>query len=529
MTNPISDILEAETILVIGSNTTEAHPIVALKIKKAVVEKGAKLIVIDPRKIRLVEFADLWLSQKPGTNIALNNSLAHVILREGLIDEKFIKTRTEKFESLKKVLKKYTPEFAEKITGVPANLIEKAARLYGEADRATLIYTMGIAEFTTGYENVLSVANLAMMTGNIGRVGTGVNPLRGQNNVQGACDMGALPDTYPGYQKIDDSKIKEKFEKGWGRKLSKKPGLTLVEMMRAAEKREIKAMYIVGENPMLSDPDTTHVEKALKKLDFLVVQDIFLTETAELADVVLPATSFAEKDGSFTNTERRIQRVRKAIEPIGDSKPDWQIISDLSNRMGYPMSYANTSKILEEMASLTPICCGVRHERIEEEGLCWPCPDLNHKGTPILHTETFTRGLGYFSPVEFKPPAEKVNKNYPLILTTGRILYHYHTGSMTRRSKGLSEHVSQGDVEVSPKDASRHKISDGEMVYVISRRGKVKARVKVTDKSPEGTVFMSFHFTEMPTNILTNSASDSVTKTPEFKFSAVRIEKIKKR
>lgn len=526
MTNSIDDIAEADAILVIGSNTTEAHPVLALEIKKAVWNKGTRLIVIDPRKIELAEMADVWLSQRPGSDVAVINGIAGIILEEGLIDSKFIKERTEDFDRFKKVLSDYIPAKVEKISGVPPEKLREAARIFGQAGRASIIYSMGITQHTTGTDNVHALANLAMMTGNIGKPGTGVNPLRGQNNVQGACDMGALPNVFPGYQQVDNKELRARFEKHWGRKLPAQPGLAVTEMIDSVFKQELKAMYIMGENPMLSDADLKHVEKALKKLDFLVVQDIFMTETAELADVVLPGVTFAEKEGTFTNTERRVQRVRKAIEPLGEGRPDWQIICELAGKMDYDqMCYGSTQEIIEEIADLTPSYHGINYSRIEKEGLQWPCPDLTHPGTPILHAQTFARGRGKFYPVEYKPPAEEPNKDYPLILTTGRILPQFHTGTMIRRSRGIDEITPIAQVEISPKDARKYKIKNGDKVQLVTKRGRIKAKARVAERASKGVLFMPFHFKEAPVNVLTNPALDPVAKIPEFKVCAVRIEK----
>ncbi len=526
MTNSIEEIETADAILVIGSNTTEEHPIISQRIKRAVKWKGAKLIVADPRAIKLTELADIWLRQRPGSDVALINGLINVIISEQLWDKEFVARRTEGFEAMRVGIQKYTPEYVEEITGVPGEDIRQAARLYAQAGRASIIYAMGITQHTTGTDNVLSLANLAMLTGNVGREGTGVNPLRGQNNVQGACDMGALPDVLPGYQRVADSKVREKFEKEWGVNLSDKVGLSVMEMFLAAKEGKVRGMYIMGENPGLSDPDITHVIQALRSLDFLVVQDIFLSETAELADVVLPAVSFAEKDGTFTNTERRVQMIRKAIEPIGQAKPDWQIIAELATKMGYHMSYESPKEIMEEIARLTPIYGGISYHRLENGGLQWPCPDHAHPGTKFLHEDKFTRGLGKFAEVEYVPPAELPNKDYPFMLTTGRILYHFHTGTMTRRSRGLSEICPEGFVEINPADAEKLQVQHGTMVKVVSRRGQVMTRVKVTDMVPPGILFMPFHFKEAAANVLTNPALDPVAKIPELKVCAVRVERI---
>lgn len=526
MTNSIADIHEADTILVIGSNTTENHPIVALEMKKAVSDFAAKLIVIDPRKIQLTEHAHIWLSQKPGTDVAVLNGLMNVIIEEGLENKEFIKKRTEDYEELKKTVINYTPEKVEKISGIPADSLREAARLFASAKNGAIFYCMGITQHTSGTDNVLSIANLAMLTGNIGRPGTGVNPLRGQNNVQGACDMGALPGCVSGYQNICDLGTVEKCKDIWNIKLPEKPGLVATEMVDAALRGEVKGMYIVGENPMLSDPDLSHVKESFDKLDFLVVQDIFLTETAELADVVLPGVTFAEKDGTFTNTERRVQRVRRAIAPVGNSRPDWLIISDLAKAMGYDMEYTTVGEVTKEIANITPTYGGITFERVSKESVQWPCPNATHQGTLILHTEKFARGLGKFHAVEYRPPAEEPDKEYPFILTTGRLLYHFHTGTMTRHSMGLDEICKEVKAEINPEDAKKLKIKDDDGVELASRRGKVKVKAWVTPRVPKGTIFVPFHFKESPINMLTNPALDPVSKIPEFKVCAVRIDKV---
>jgi len=525
MTNSIEEIESANAILVIGSNTTEEHPIISQRIKRAVKWKGAKLIVADPRAIKLTKFADIWLRHRLGTDVALINGLMNVIINEELWDKEFVAQRTEGFEEVKAAVQKYTPEYVEEVTGVPAADIRQAARLYAQADRASIVYAMGITQHTTGTDNVLSLANLSMLTGNVGKEGTGVNPLRGQNNVQGACDMGALPNVLPGYQRLEVASVRETFEKEWGNKLPDRAGLSIMEMLQGAKEGKIKGMYIMGENPALSDPDITHVREALESLDFLVVQDIFLSETAELANVVLPAVSFAEKDGTFTNTERRVQRIRKAIEPIGRAKPDWQIIGELATKMGYPMAYESPKQIMEEIARLTPIYGGISYDRLENEGLQWPCLDQDHGGTKFLHEDKFTRGLGKFTPVEYVAPAELPDKDYPFMLTTGRILYHFHTGTMTRRSRGLNEICPEGFVEINPDDAGRLQMPDGSMVKIVSRRGWVITRARVTEMVPPGTIFMPFHFKEGAANVLTNPALDPVSKIPELKVCAVRVER----
>jgi formate dehydrogenase alpha subunit len=526
MTNSVDELEAADCILVIGSNTTEAHPIVALRIKAAVTNSGATLIVADPRKIDLVRFSKLHLRQRGGTDVALINAMMKVIIAEGLHDQAFIAERTEGFEELSECVADYTPERAEAITGVAADDIRDAARAYARADGASIVYSMGITQHTHGTDNVLALASLAMLTGNIGKLATGVNPLRGQNNVQGACDLGGLPNVFPGYQKVTDAEAHAKFAKAWNVELSPNIGLTVMEMVAAADNGSLKALYVLGENPALSDPNTTHTVAALKKLDFMVVQDIFLTETAELADVVLPAAAFAEKDGSFTNTERRIQRVRKALDPPGDARQDWDIICDLSGRMDYPMEYDGPSAILDEIASLSPIYGGVSFKRIEGPGLQWPCPDAEHPGTPFLHEGQFKRGKGKFHPTPFRDAVELPDDEYPYLLTTGRQLYHFHTGTMSRRTAGLEELSPPAPVEINPRDAERDGIADGDQVEVSSRRGTVIARAHLTARSPLGGVFMPFHFHEAAANVLTNDALDPVAKIPELKVCAVKIARI---
>ncbi len=523
MTNSIADLEQADAIFVIGSNTTECHPVIGAAIKRAALA-GARLIVADPRAIELTDYAELHLRQRPGTDAALVNALAHVILAEGLHDEAFIAQRTEGFEEWRASVLPYTPELAEKITGVPAADIVRAARLYASAPAASIVYSMGITQHACGTDNVLALANLAMLTGNIGRPGAGVNPLRGQNNVQGACDMGALPNVYPGYQAVADEEVRRKFEAAWGVPLPASAGLTLVEMINAAADGRLKALYIMGENPMLSDPDITHVEEALRRLDLLVVQDIFLSETAQLADVVLPAAAFAEKDGCFTNTERRVQRVRKALAPPGQARDDWRIICDLSQRLGYPMDYPEPAAIQAEIARVTPIYGGITHERLARGSLQWPCPDERHPGTPILHTERFARGRGKFHPVEFLPAPELPDEDYPFLLSTGRILEHFHTGTMSRHSQVLDTLVSVGAIEVNPADARRLGLADGEPVRVSSRRGQIEIPARVTERVAPGTVFLAFHYREAPANRLTIAALDPVAKIPELKVCAVRLE-----
>jgi len=525
MTNSIRELLDADVIFVIGSNTTENHPVIAMYIKQAIVERGAKLIVADPRKIDLVDYADVWLRQRGGTDVALLNGLMNVIIGEGLHDEEYIESRCENFEEFRRTVERYETDLVEEITGISAKKIKEAATLFGGAGKASIIFSMGITQHVTGTDNVLSTANLAMLTGNVGRASTGVNPLRGQNNVQGACDIGALPNVYPGYQRVDDVDTRMKFEEAWGVPLDDKPGLTVVEMTDAAHDGTLKGLYVMGENPLMSDPDLNQVREAFDRLEFLVVQDIFMSETAQVADVVLPATSFAEKDGTYTNTARRIQRVRKAIEPVGGSLPDWEIVCKLADRMGYRMSYGSPSDVMDEIASLTPIYGGVYYDRLEGDDLQWPCPDRDHPGTKFLHKDRFARGRGRFHAVEYVPPAEYPDEEYPLLLTTGRLLQHFHTGTLTRRSEVLDTLVPECPVEINPEDARQLGVRDGDEVRVESRRGEISAKARVTGRSAVGSIFIPFHFSEAAANLLTNAALDPASKIPELKVCAVRVTK----
>lgn len=525
MTNSIPEIENNDVLFVTGSNTTENHPIVGLRMKKAV-RKGAKLIVADPRKINLIRFADLWLQQKPGTDVVLLNAIMHVLLEKNLIDRVFIFSRTEGFEAFKDSLKKYTPEYAEKITGVPKKDIIKAALIYGKARRPGIYYTMGITQHSHGTQNVYAIANLALMTGNLGIESTGVNPLRGQNNVQGSTDMGCIPNQYPGYQKVTLPAIKEKFEDAWGVQLSDKEGVTATEMIDEVIKGRIKALYIMGENPVLSDPDINHTIKAFKKLDFLVVQDMFLTKTAELADVVLPAASFAEKDGTFTNTERRVQRVRKGLTPPGEAKEDSWIISQLSERLGYPMRYNFIEEVFQEIGKIWPAVAGITYGRIDKWGIHWPCPTFDHPGTPYLFKGGFPRGKATFSVVEYEPSKELPDKEYPFMLSTGRHLFHYHTGTMIRKGSALNSVAPEAYVELSPDDSIRLGVADGQKVRVSSRRGSIEVKVSVSERVAKGRVFIPFHYEEAAANMLTNTVLDPISKIPELKVCAVKIEKL---
>jgi formate dehydrogenase alpha subunit len=528
MTNSINEIGDAACILAIGTNTTENHPVIGREVKRAV-DNGAKLIVANPREINLCHFASLWLQHKPGTDVALLMGMMRVIVDEGLLDLVFIEGRCENFDAFKQALNDFDLDFVESVTGVPRDKVVEAARMFAVNSPATIFYAMGITQSSHGHDNVMATANLAMLTGNVGKRSTGVNPLRGQNNVQGACDMGALPNVYPGYQAVADPAIRGKFETAWGCSLPASPGLTLIEMLEAAYRKEIKALYLVGENPALSDPDIRHVWESLAKLEFLVVQDIFLSETAKFAHVVLPAASFAERDGTFTNTERRVQRVRKAIKPIGDSRPDWWIICQVAKRSGARgFDYSHPFDIMEEIRNLTPSYGGISYQRLENGGLQWPCPTDDHPGTSILHVNTFVRGKGRFVPLKYVPPAELPDENYPLILTTGRSLYHFHTGTMTRKVVGLNNIEPESTVEINPRDASQLGITQDDKVKVSSRRGEVITKAKVTEASPPGVVFMTFHFAESPANILTNPKLDPISKIPELKVCAVTVRPLMK-
>ena len=525
MTNSIAELENAQCIFIIGSNTTEAHPLIATRIMRAK-EKRAKVIVADPRKIHIAHYADIHVSQKLGTDVALINGIMHIILNEGWQAQDYIESRTENFEELKKTVMDYPPEKVAEITGVSVQDLRAVAESYAKAASASIVYAMGITQHTTGVDNVKSLANLAMLCGKVGFESCGVNPLRGQNNVQGACDMGALPNVYPGYQRVDDEEIGKKFEAAWERQLSRKPGLTIMDMMHGIEKGSIRALYVMGENPVVSDPNRAHVEEVLQKLEFLVVQDIFLTETAHYAHVVLPGVSFAEKDGTFTNTERRVQRVRKAIEPIGESLPDWKIICSLAKQMNYSMAYESASGIQDEIMRVTPSYGGISYDRLDGQGLQWPCPNTEHPGTRFLHKEKFTRGRGLFAAIDYKPPVEVSDNEFPLMLTTGRNFVHYHTGTLTRLSPSLDEEQKEGYVELNPADAEKYDLINGSKVRVISRRGAIEIRPEITTRVPAGTVFIPFHFAEAAANALTIDALDPVAKIPELKVCAVKIERI---
>lgn len=528
MTNSVDEIGGASSILAIGTNTTAAHPIIGIQVKKAV-QRGASLIVANPKEIDLCRFATVFLQHRPGTDVALLMGMARVIVDEGLVDASFIENRCEDFDAFKQSLKNFDLEFVEQVTGVPKEKIISAARIYATQKPGSILYCMGVTQHSTGTNNVWAISNLALLTGNLGKPSSGVNPLRGQNNVQGACDMGALPSVYPGYQGVSDAEIRKKFEAAWGCELPGTPGLTHTEIFDAIDKGKIKALYLVGENPILTEADANHARAAIGKLELFIVQDIFLTETARLADIVLPAASFAEKDGTFVNTERRVQRIHKAIEPIGHAKPDWWITSRIAQRLGAKgFDFSHPSEIMEEIASVAPQYRGISYARLEKVGLQWPCPSEDHPGTPILHTQQFGTkgGKGKLMPLEYKTSAETPDEEYPLILTTDRGLFHYHTSSMTGKIEGLMALDSEEFIRIHPKDAVQLGITDNEMVRIFSRRGEVKAKAKVTEACLPGVVSLTFHFPECPTNLLTNSALDPLAKTPETKACAVRIAKL---
>ena len=535
MTNSIKDIADSKCVFVLGSNTFEQHPLIARSIVRAR-ESGGKVIVADPRFTPTARQADLYMPFVSGTDVAILNGLMQEIIRNGREDKEFIANRTKDYENLKEVVMQetYSLENVSKISGIPVESLRTAAEWIATADAAALIYSMGITQHTVGVDNVKSTANLMMLTGNLGRPGAGVNPLRGQNNVQGACDMGALPNVYSGYQKVTDEATRKKMMEMWGVEdiAEGRVGYTVTEMINvlADKPGEIKAMYIMGENPMLSDPDLHHVEEALRNLEFLVVQDIFMTETGELADVILPAVCYAEKDGTQTNTERRVQRWKKAQQAPGEAKEDWRIICELGSRMGYEKQFAFESPeaVFNEVAAVTPSYHGMSYARLDPDGLHWPCPTAEHPGTAILHREKFAMpdGLGVFSPIEWKPPAEVPDAEYPFVLTTGRTIWQWHTGTMTRRSRSLEKEAPTGWIEINPEDARELGIKDDEVVRASTRRGTVDVPAKVTPDIVKGVMFMPFHYRECAANVLTNNALDPIAKIPEFKACAVKVERI---
>jgi len=526
MTNTIGCIEKADVILITGSNTTENHPVLSSFVKRAVTFKETKLIVIDPRPVKIAGFAHHWLRSNLGTDVAWINGLMHVIIKEELYDKDFVTNRSEGFDELKNIVEKFTPDFVENITGIPAQSLIDVAGLYAGAKTGSILYCTGITQHVTGTDNVKSLANLAMLCGNMGIEGGGVNPLRGQNNVQGACDMGGLPHVFSGYQVVTDPGLRNKMEEAWGvSDLPNQIGLTATKMTPKAYDGELKAMYIIGENPLVSDQDLNHTEKSLANLEFLIVQDIFLTETAKLADVVLPSACFAEKEGTFTNTERRVQRIRKAVDPPGQVLEDWKITCEIGTQMGYSMSYKNSKAIMEEISSVTPSYAGITYDRIEYEGIFWPCPNIEHPGTPILHRDKFTRGKGMFHAIDYIPPTEQIDKEYPIYLTTGRLLYQYHTGTMSMKTDDLNERAPESFVEISLQDANKFDIKDGSMINIASRRGNINARAKVSGKAVPGTVFIPFHYAKAAANKLTNAVLDPVSGIPEYKVCAVKLSK----
>lgn len=531
MTNTIYDIThESDTNFLVGSNPEIAHPVIGMQLRQAVA-RGAKLIVADPRDIDLAKKAEIHLKLKPGTNVALINAMMNVIIQEGLADEKYIAERTENFEELKEVVSKYTPEMAAEICDLPAEDIYKAARMYAKAETAPIMYCLGVTEHHTGTEGVMSLSNLAMLVGKLGRPGCGVNPIRGQNNVQGACDMGASPNQFSGYQNIDKEGVLEKFEKAWGTTLNPNIGIKATECFPKMITGEIKGLLIFGEDPVRTDPNTAHVIKALQSLDFFVVDELFMTETAKYADVILPGRSYTEKEGTFSNTERRVQRVRKAVEIDGETRPDTWIFTEIMRRMGYDQPHLTPAQIMDEIASVTPSFAGISHERLDSaeiagKGIQWPCPGKDHPGTPIMHVGKFSRGLGLFRPAEYNPSVEQADDEYPLTMMTGRILYHYNACAMTDKTEGINNIANESFIEINTEDAAALHIADGEMVYVSSRRGQVQARAAVSGKTRKGDVWMSFHFLEGNANWLTSDALDGISKTPEYKVCAVRVDKI---
>ena len=530
MTNPIEDITKKpDVIMLVGSNPEEAHPVVGMQIRQAV-QRGCKLIVVDPRDIGLAKHADIHLKLKPGTNVAFANGIMNVIISEGLQDEKFIAERTEGYEKIKEIVKDYTPEKVAEICHIDAEDLKKAAIMYAKADMAPIIYCLGVTEHSTGTEGVMSMSNMALLVGKLGREGCGVNPLRGQNNVQGACDMGASPTDFPGYQKVANPEVIAKFEKAWNTRLNPNPGLHATDVFPAAIKGDIKGLYIYGEDPIVTDPDTHHIIKALESLDFFVIQELFMTETAQYADVILPGVSYAEKEGTFTNTERRVQRVRKAVTIPGNARLDTDIIIDLMNRMGYPQPHMTSAQIMDEIASVTPSFGGISHARLDSEevggrGLQWPCPTKDHPGTPIMHVGKFARGLGWFYPAEYVPSAELPDEEYPILLMTGRILYHYTTRAMTGKTEELMEIEGHSFIEINEEDAAELGIQNGDKVRLTSRRGQIESTARVGTKVSKGESWMPFHFPDGNANWLTNAALDKYARIPEYKVCAIKIEK----
>ena len=530
---------QAQAMLIIGSNTTEQHPVFGAMIRQAVLNRKVKIVVADPRKIDITEFATLHIRQRPGTDVALINGLMHIILEKGWEDKKFIAERTEGFDEFKATVMQYSPEKVSEISGVSVETLYEAAEILATNKPMAVIWAMGITQHITGVRNVMDLANLQMLLGNMGLSGGGVNPLRGQNNVQGACDMGGLPNVYPAYQAVTNEEVRKKFESAWGAVASDKVGLTVTEMIPLAGEGKIKALYILGEDPLMSDPDSKHIRHCFEKCEFVVLQEIFPSETSKYADVLLPGVTFAEKTGTFTNTERRIQMCHKAIEPTGEARDDWRITAGLAKKIleggGRAVNggvhsgwdYADTSEIMNEIATLTPSYAGVTHARLDRgERLQWPVKSLDHAGTPILHIGAFPRGKGKFAPIDHVPPAERPDDDYPMILSTGRVLYHWHGGEMTRRAKGLMEVYGHSLVELNPDDALRLGLNGKRRVRITSRRGAIESEAWITERVPPGMVYANFHFPEANANELTIAALDPVSKIPEYKVCAVKVEKI---
>lgn len=530
MTNSIEDVCEqAQVILLVGSNPEEAHPVMGMRIRQAV-ERGAKLIVVDPRDIGLASKADIHLKLRPGTNVAFANGMAHAIIAQGLADKEFVENRTEGFEEFAAMVADYTPEKVAEICGIDADDLVQAATTYAKADRAPIIYCLGVAEHSTGTEGVMSMSNMAMVCGKFGKPGCGVNPLRGQNNVQGACDMGAGPADFTGYQKVANADALAKFEAAWGVKMNRTPGLMATECFPAMIDGRIKGLFLFGEDPVRTDPDTHHVIHALESLDFLVVEELFMTETAKYADVILPGRSYAEKEGTFTNTERRVQRVRKAVDGPAGARLDTEVFAEIMRRMGYDQPTLTGAQLMDEVASLTPSYAGINHARLDSaavagQGLQWPCTGPDHPGTRIMHEGKFSRGLGGYSLAQYRPSAEQPDEEFPLIMMTGRVLAQYNAQAMTGRTEGLNQIDGTSFIEINDVDAAAAGIADGDRVRVSSRRGVIESWARVSGKTNPGEVWMPFHFQDGNANWLTNAALDNISATPEYKVCAVRVEK----
>lgn len=522
MTNSIADMKKTDLFLMIGSNPDTSHPTIGMRLHQAL-DRGAKMIVVDPRRTRLAERADLWLRILPGTDVALLNGMMKVILDEGLWNKKFVEERTEDFDELQRLVAKYTPEMVEQITGIPEDQMRQAARMFAADGRHAIFHGMGITHYVTGTDRVKSIANLSMLCGKVGVEGGGCNPLRGQNNVQGACDMGALFNTLPGYGGLDNDELFAKYEKVWKTKLPRRPGKPATEIWENIFKGHIRGLYVFGEDPAVADANISHVQAALEEIDFLVVQDIFLTETAKMADVVLPAACFAEKDGTFTCTERRVQRIRKAVDAPGEAKPDWKIFCELSKKMGYEMDYDSPEDVFNELRQLLPQYTGITYGRLEKEGLQWPVPSEDHPGTPVLHIGKFTRGKGLFIPEDYIPPVELPDEEYPLLFTTGRDLARYNFSSMTGKTPEIDEISPECFAEVNPLDAERLGLKEKNWVRLTSRRGSVEMRATITDRSQEGTIFCTYNHLQTLVNMLTLDALDRLSRTPEYKLCAIKV------